>query len=138
MRLGFGLGVGAAKAGGSDVGLAGVLSLHAETLVGRGFTLGGHGAIQLTDVEGAPAVVSLLAQAGYVELLRGWLQLVGGVGPAFSTDGDIGLGLLGAIQVRTPSVFGVQLRIDSALGPMNSILQSRHICAKVGFSERNP
>lgn len=118
IRLGAGLGLGVTSLSVDDDGsLAGAFHLRADRLIGSGFALGGQTVLLVHGADGVPSLIHILGEASALALVRGWVNLTAGVGASVSTDGDLGLGLLGAIDLRPPgSRFGVGLRFDGALG----------------------
>ena len=118
LTVGIGFGIGGTTLGDADDSrFAGSLSLRVDRIVGNKLALGAQGALLLNAVDGAPNSVSVLADAAYLDILRGWLNIVAGIGPSISTDGDLGLALMGALKLNTRTPVGLQLRWDAIVGP---------------------
>lgn len=115
---GVGLGLGVGRAAG-DRGALTTLDLSVGRVVAPYWVVGAEVGVRVPLFDTDDAVwTSGLLELRYARLLGGRLHLVGGVGGALVSSGELGLSYMGALELQLPLSprvgTGLQLRLDGA------------------------
>jgi Ca-activated chloride channel family protein len=135
---GVGLGAGFSSIADGESGGSLGLQLQIGRIVAPRWVVGGELGLMVPLFDASDSLwFSPLVQVRWAGLLRGRLQLVGGVGGALPSNSDPGLAYMGALELTLPAARrlapGLQLRLDGAARPGEPDLQSVTLGVKLSF-----
>ncbi|HUH05292.1 MAG TPA: VIT domain-containing protein [Kofleriaceae bacterium] len=135
-RIGLGVGAGIGSVG-EDAGAAARLDLGLEYLLTHRLALGAELGVALPLFDTDDAVFSsALLELSYARILRGLLELSGGLGGALPSGGGLGWSYMGSVDLRVPSGRGdvsLRLRLDGQVLGDAPDLQTYTLGARLRF-----